>query len=311
VKTIGDAPSPRASFEMCKGPDDDTIIVAGGTGGSGVCGDLYEFNVRTLRWQRLVEMDSPSSKCRYYGQSICPYQDYLIFFGGSSGHEYTDDLYKFNLKEHLFQKLETTGTPPSPRYKHQALIVGNRMYILGGGNYKPTTTVIDVFCLDLEAMTWSRIYTTGQVPQARVAHTCEYDKSSNSIYLWAGFNVDLERMNDFYVLDLQTFQWQCLSEKLKSIPSARAFHSSCLNNNSIYIFGGADGETRYSDIWKYQIRVDPPSLMLLAARSILNHVGDLRKEYSKVISEELLSAIEDLDAGIDRFHRSSTESPFS
>jgi len=47
----------------------------------------------------------------------------------------------------------------------------------------------------------------------------------------------------------------------------RAFHATAFHNSTIYIFGGADGTKRFSDMWGYKLRDNPPSLTVLAAMS--------------------------------------------
>ena len=39
----------------------------------------------------------------------------LLFFGGSTGLHYTNDLYEHNLCTNSWRKLTTTGRSPSPR----------------------------------------------------------------------------------------------------------------------------------------------------------------------------------------------------
>ncbi|CAM9836983.1 unnamed protein product, partial [Heterosigma akashiwo] len=204
VQAEGTTPSPRASFEMCRGCLPDTLIIAGGTGSEGICGDMHEYNARTRRWRQLVARDDPGSRCRYYGQTACPWGDRtLVLFGGSSGHEYTDHLYTFDLETLRFAgPVATTGDRPSARYKHQAVVVGDELYVLGGGAYKPTAPQLDIFRLDLTRWHWERVAAAGAAPPARVAHTCAYDPRSRALYLWGGFDAELERLNDFYRLDL-------------------------------------------------------------------------------------------------------------
>eukprot|EP00640_Fibrocapsa_japonica_P005025 CAMPEP_0113939592 /NCGR_PEP_ID=MMETSP1339-20121228/5889_1 /TAXON_ID=94617 /ORGANISM="Fibrocapsa japonica" /LENGTH=211 /DNA_ID=CAMNT_0000943151 /DNA_START=243 /DNA_END=878 /DNA_ORIENTATION=+ /assembly_acc=CAM_ASM_000762 len=177
------------------------------------------------------------------------------------------------MNEMKWSKIETVGVKPSARYKQQAVLVGDKMYVLGGGSYKPPADSVDVYCLDLRTFEWCTVDTKGQIPISRVAHSCDYDSRTNSIYMWGGFTSLLERLQDFNALDLSTMTWKCLDYSDCDKPSPRAFHGSCLYNDSIYIFGGADGDTRHSDLWEYQLSISPPSLMTLAAKAAIQPHG--------------------------------------
>mmetsp|Transcript_14462 Transcript_14462/g.18897 ORF Transcript_14462/g.18897 Transcript_14462/m.18897 type:complete len:518 (-) Transcript_14462:217-1770(-) len=268
-KKLLPGPCARASFELALGADDGTIIMAGGTSKDGLQGSMYEFNIYTRQWRQIVfevgediAMDFLTS----YGQTVRAYEKSLIGFGGSKGTSYSNKVVKMNLKLLKCEELQTSGPVPSCRYKHAALIVEDQMFIVGGGSYRPDTEFIDVYALGLHTLKWTRFDPTGSPPAGRAAHTCVYDDFARSMYVWGGFNEALERINDFHCLNLDTMTWSPIRCNSGS-PPARAFHSAALHDSTLYIFGGADGETRFEDVWKYTFRQSPPSLMVLAART--------------------------------------------
>lgn len=151
----GDAIHARASFGMCQGPTPGTVIVAGGTGVEmdSLRADVVEYNTRTRTWTSILT-DSEETPCKFYGQSVCTYGDNLLLFGGSTGLHYSNDLFEYNVCSNRWRKLATTGRRPSPRYKHQAVAVGDKMYVIGGGCFKPEQSSIDLYCLDLKTLVW-------------------------------------------------------------------------------------------------------------------------------------------------------------
>eukprot|EP01084_Bolivina_argentea_P218573 370870_1 len=201
----GIEPSDRASFGMCTGPIPGTLIVAGGTGVeiNSIQSDMMEFDIKQRTWRSLTT-PMESEHFKYYGQTVCTYRDYLLIFGGSTGLCYTNELLAYNTNTKVWQKLATSGKKPSPRYKHQAIIIGDSMYIIGGGCFKPTLSVIDVYKLDLRTLEWSEVHAMGSVPKARVAHSCCYDSESGAVYLWGGFTGELKRLQDFYKFNVKT-----------------------------------------------------------------------------------------------------------
>lgn len=278
VKVRGDVPLPRASFGMCAGPTPDSVIVAGGTGVEmdSLRADVVEFDCRTRTWSKVLT-DSEETPCKFYGQSVCTYGDVLLLFGGSTGLHYTNDLYEYNVCSNRWKKLVTTGRKPSPRYKHQAVVVGDKMYVIGGGCFKPEQSIIDLYCLNLTTLVWEDVAEMlGDVPKARVAHSCSYDAMEQTIYLWGGFTSELSRLQDFYAYHCPTNSWSAINVPVVPqqkdgelvVPPARAFHSAVFFKGSLYVFSGANGDVRYSDVWRYQVRSSPPSLTMLSAHQL-------------------------------------------
>mmetsp|Transcript_16029 Transcript_16029/g.23788 ORF Transcript_16029/g.23788 Transcript_16029/m.23788 type:complete len:398 (+) Transcript_16029:68-1261(+) len=286
VRINGQAPLPRASFGMCAGPRQESIIIAGGTGVEmdSLRTDIVEFDARTRTCRKIIT-DSEETPCRFYGQSVCTYNQSLLMFGGSTGMHYTNDLYEYSTVGHKWRKLQTTGNKPSPRYKHQAIVAGDCMYIIGGGCFKPEQSLIDVHCLDFLTLRWNEVKSKGEVPESRVAHSCCYDPSSSTIYLWGGFTSELSRLQDFFALDCTTGTWRAISPKNTKhlfsapaisacggeqpyLPPARAFHAATFHKGSLYLFSGANGDVRYNDIWRYQVYATPPKLSTLAAKKL-------------------------------------------
>mmetsp|Transcript_33384 Transcript_33384/g.42645 ORF Transcript_33384/g.42645 Transcript_33384/m.42645 type:complete len:143 (-) Transcript_33384:526-954(-) len=142
--------------------------------------------------------------------------------------------------------MKTTGQMPSARYKHQAVLVDDKLYIVGGGCYLPPQDLIDVYVLCLKTWHWSVVQTVGDVPEGRAAHTCEYDSVDQCIYMWGGFNKSLVPLQDLHKLCLKTLTWTpiCDAKDNHNVPPCRSFHSSCFYNGALYSFNGSDGEKR-------------------------------------------------------------------
>ncbi len=253
VKAEGNTPLPRTSFGMCAGLTPGKFIVAGGTGVDihSLRGDIVEFDSKKKQWSQIRE-DSEDTACSFYGQSLCMYKNSLLLFGGSKGLHYSNDLYAYNIRYNLWRKVKTKGCKPSPRYKHQAVIVGDKMYVLGGGRFKPDQEYIDIYTLDLNTLEWEKVVDTGgEVPKARVAHTCCYDEDAKSIYTWGGFTSELSRLQGFCAYHVPSNRWRHITSIASTkvlngakgssrtsttgdievdSPQARAFHSAVFYN---------------------------------------------------------------------------------
>ncbi len=249
----GNVPLPRTSFGMCAGSTPGSVVVSGGTGVDmdSLRADIVEFDCKKKQWSQILP-DSEEMPCSFYGQSMCAYKDVLLLFGGSKGLHYTNNLYAYSVSRNIGKEVQTKGCKPSPRYKHQAVVVDDKMYVLGGGCFKPEEMFIDMYCLDLRTLEWEKIVDMGgDVPQARVAHSCCYDEDANSIYIWGGFTSELNRLQDFCAYHIHSNTWtritaiapaKVLNGAKSSTqttttegiegdsPPARAFHSAAFYN---------------------------------------------------------------------------------
>ncbi|CAM9434454.1 unnamed protein product [Chrysoparadoxa australica] len=304
VKIQGPEPSARASFGMCKGTCPGTLLVAGGTGVEmdSLRADVLEYDIRSRTWNKVLT-DSEETPCKFYGQSVCTHGENLLLFGGSTGLHYTNDLFEYNVRGNKWKKLNTTGRKPSPRYKHQAVVVGDTMYVIGGGCFKPEQSAIDLYCLDLKTLEWEETVMIGDIPKARVAHSCSYDPEGHTIYLWGGFTGELSRLSDFFAFDIATGSWsEVTTADDNDEPPARAFHSAIFHEGALYLFSGANGDVRYNDVWKYQVRSSPPSLAVLCARALReSSVSDL-VDMEKRIPEELVHGVLQMNEYADKLY---------
>lgn len=313
VAVKGDAPLPRASFGMCAGPAPGTLIVAGGTGVEmdSLRADVVEYNVPNRTWTQILT-DSEETPCKFYGQSVCTYGDKLLLFGGSTGLHYTNDLFEYNVRTNKWKRLVTSGRKPSPRYKHQAVVMDDKMYVIGGGCFKPEQSGIDLYCLDLITLVWEEVEMKGEMPKARVAHSCNYDPETDAIYLWGGFTSELSRLQDFFAFHRSTATWVQIAEApmqapvaggaadLLGAPPARAFHSAAFFRGALYVFSGANGDVRYSDVWRFQVRTTPPSLSMLVGHKLRSGSKKALREMEQRVPAEIVQAVLLMNEHADR-----------
>jgi Galactose oxidase, central domain len=70
-------------------------------------------------------------------------------FGGWGGQHYFNDTWSFNISTRKWTELQCTGSIPSPRVNHAAVLIDDVMYVFGG-------RTIDGTCLgDLTALNLS------------------------------------------------------------------------------------------------------------------------------------------------------------
>ncbi|CAM9368512.1 unnamed protein product, partial [Heterosigma akashiwo] len=99
----------------------------------------------------------------------------MVGFGGSNGTEYFNRAVRMDFQRMTCEWIQTTGPAPSERYKHQAFVHEDRLWVLGGGNFRPGPGAADVHALGLHTREWRPVECSGPLPCGRVAHTLAYD----------------------------------------------------------------------------------------------------------------------------------------
>ncbi|KDP45074.1 hypothetical protein JCGZ_01574 [Jatropha curcas] len=94
----------------------------------------------------------------------------LIIFGGEdSGRRLLNDVYVLDLEKMTWDALETTQTPPAPRFDHTATIHAQR-YLLIFGGCSHSIFFNDLHVLDLQTMEWSQPEIQGDLVTPRAGH---------------------------------------------------------------------------------------------------------------------------------------------
>ncbi|XP_058077218.1 acyl-CoA-binding domain-containing protein 6 isoform X2 [Magnolia sinica] len=104
------------------------------------------------------------------GQSVTLVGSRLIMFGGEGiSRKLLNDLHILDLETMRWDIVQTTQTPPAPRFDHTTAIHAERyLLIFGGGSH--STCFSDLHVLDLETMEWSQPQIQGEEVTARAGH---------------------------------------------------------------------------------------------------------------------------------------------
>ena len=68
----------------------------------------------------------------YFVSSPSPLVVIFCRFGGGDGEHYFNDTWSFDISTRKWTELQCTGSIPSPRRHHAAVLVDNVMYVFGG-----------------------------------------------------------------------------------------------------------------------------------------------------------------------------------
>jgi N-acetylneuraminic acid mutarotase len=257
-------PTPRASPGVCAGPGPDEFTVAGGCTlvMTDIKSDVWCFNARHHTWRKLF--DTPVAM---YGASTCWYHDTLLIFGGTTGLSYFNRLYAYNVLTGKVTEVACTGQGPSQRYKHESFILGDHMYLYGGGAFVPEEDCLHIYKLNLATRHWQQVPAENpEMSMPRTAGASCLDPLTTTVWIFGGFSADVARLQAFHTFDPYTHMWDHVD--VPHTPQSRAFHTMVFSEGALLVMMGADGDKRYNDVWRFDIRSTPPTLQALAARSL-------------------------------------------
>lgn len=259
IEAGGDRPSGRASHSAVTDDLAGVMYIFGGSGshfGYTNKRDLCEFCFETECWRLLSNPleDTPSAR---YGQSMVAYQEGLYVWGGTHGTNYPTDMHRFDLCSKQWEYVVTSGDLPCGRYRHQAMVKDDLMYIVGGSGINRYG---DVFTFHFGTNVWRKLMCSGtDLSDGRYAHSAVL--RDGYMYLYGGN--DGVRHDDLQQLDLETRVWSRVVVH-GECPPGRDFHAAVLRRGSMVIFGGSNGMRRHNDVFEFHMAPKIPPCTLLS-----------------------------------------------
>ncbi|XP_010267284.1 PREDICTED: acyl-CoA-binding domain-containing protein 4 [Nelumbo nucifera] len=177
------------------------------------------------------------------GQSITVSGCRLIMFGGEdASRQLLNDIYILDLETMTWDIVETTQTPPAPRFDHTAAVHAER-YLLVFGGCSHLTCFNDLHLLDLQTMEWSQPQIQGDTVNPRAAHA-SVTLDENWYIVGGGDNKN--GASEALVLNMSKLVWSVLTSVKERDPLASEGISLCstiINGEKFLVaFGGYNGK---------------------------------------------------------------------
>eukprot|EP00939_MAST-03C_sp_MAST-3C-sp1_P004185 g4185.t1 len=241
------------------------MYMFGGYGGSGRLDDFYEYSFETQRWKKLPTHHGNPPGFRENNGMVF-HKGSLYLFGGYTGSRWLNDFHCYNIEEATWRKVEPKGTPPSPRFGNVSAVWGDSFVCFAG--YNGSAWLNDLYVYDFVSEEWSCVKrkTSGaessndtgrgsasgdgsSVLWPSIRSCPSWTQRGKNVYIFGGYD-GVQRMNDFYVLHMDSFTWSKI-ECRGVVPSPRYFHASVIHDNVLYVFGGYDGVQRMNDMHQF------------------------------------------------------------
>lgn len=235
--------------------DNENIYVIGGSNKTGDLSSIEIVDPKTKETTVLRDKITP----RRYLTAVWDGKESIYIFGGMSeqkggfGPEKTVEV--FNTRT---QKVTTTTPMRMPRRFNSAVLLNNKIYVLGGSVYYPeavekvyalrATPLVTAF--DLNTKKWSRV---ANLPVARDTRAFTVNDQVCAVGGYDGFH----KWSVFDCYDPNTRRWQLMPDA----PDSVSAHSVAVHNDKLYVFGDYDNLDQilmydFSDnTWSY---VDAP-----------------------------------------------------
>eukprot|EP00897_Mesotaenium_endlicherianum_P000842 jgi/Mesen1/10759/ME000909S10083 len=186
------------------------------------------------------------------GQTVTQVGNALWLFGGEDlKRKLLNDVYVLDLATNVWELLETTGAPPSPRADHATTITdeGN-LLVFGGGSH--SFCYNDIYLLNTQTNEWSQPETKGELPAPRAGHAGVLVGTS---WFLIGGGDTKGGVTDTVTLDVVSLEWSVVAEApaKTSIASegVSAVRAGPINEAIVVTFGGYNG--RYSnEVYAYK-----------------------------------------------------------
>ncbi|XP_005190212.1 kelch domain-containing protein 10 homolog isoform X2 [Musca domestica] len=237
----------------------NVLISHGGTGypfGETCSNDCYVYTTGENPKVMLLKVtgDLPTAQ---YGPGIVIHNDYLYTIGGTTGFDYSCDVYRLNLQTKVWENVyicrPEMRDDPEGRYRHEVVYDGHHIYVLGGGTSHTVYDLQRIPAFNLETNRWDHFDTLPDrtvainqdlgYPKARKCLSCVQHTTSNGdieAFITGGLQGDFNTyFDDIWKLNLRTKQWYKIHTAV--LPRPLYFHSAAhAGNGCMYIFGGIE-----------------------------------------------------------------------
>jgi len=270
VLVTGPAPSARDRHVVVS--HNDKIYICAGYDGNNRVNDFWQYDTENEIWS-VVDAVIGQPPTPRHSHSGVVYDGSMYIFAGYDGN-YRSDLHRYMFSQRKWSSVPVKGVVPKARYRTSAVAYKNWMLVVGG--HDGAKHLNDFYQLNFDTSEWCLVEIANQAPppSSRDSHSAVI--SGDSMYLFGGSTGSAR--NDLYSFSLTTNQWHEVrpaSGQKGTIPCPRFCHTCEVYNNSLYVFGGYDGQQRLNDFWQFrlatEVKIDIPSSSLVSdLRGFLN-----------------------------------------
>lgn len=229
------------------------LVVFGGRHGSGgFSNHLHFFDLETSRWSHGPTDGFQPPPMGNHASSMSD-NDTMVVFGGYNGTHSSNDVYSVDLPFGTWEKVDADGYAPPPCHGMTVVKTNSEWLLFGGVDCvnDNCTFFNDIFALNFESLSWSRIEVNGSVPRPRASHTMTA-VSDVAFLMFGGIGSYFSNLNDLYVYSHVDAVWGFV-DSVGAKPEPRFGHTAQNYGGKLLVFGGANCKgigdcTYFSDV---------------------------------------------------------------
>jgi len=194
---------------------------------------VFTLDIDTFSWKELnVIGQPPEPRC---DPVVVSYGSNIIVFGGSVlDLVFPSDVHVFNTETNQWTQPETHGEIPPSRIGATGVVIGDMLYIYGGGDYdkerrRYKTLYTEIWSLNLLTYTWGQVPASGDIP--KIMDFLNAFVVGNHLVIEGGW------YSEPYAFDTISRKWLQLTNKEKKRVNNND-SSATLIGDSVYYFGG-------------------------------------------------------------------------
>eukprot|EP00743_Colponemidia_sp_Colp-15_P003784 GILK01004081.1.p1 GENE.GILK01004081.1~~GILK01004081.1.p1 ORF type:complete len:816 (-),score=109.19 GILK01004081.1:45-2492(-) len=236
------------------------LFIFGGWDGHDTLADLYEFSPSNTMWFCLPNRGSVPAP-RYRHSAVVSGHSMFVFGGVDKSQIRFSDLNEFDFETRTWARVNTTGTSPSSRTFHKAVLHDGYMYVMGGFDGRRRNDMYRIHWGEDQAVHRRTGSATDTEPTSSIADeemsTREEPLNVTGLNLMdsigQGSNatsaMDQDRDDSE---ENQSWRWSPVRSS-GQVYTPRTGHAVVVWENTFLLFGGTDEQARQNDIFEFNI----------------------------------------------------------
>ena len=260
VPTQGEIPCQRI-FHSCmlNAKDEKMYIFAGRTFDDIELNDLYELDLVSFEWKRLVcKGDIPKPReahsCVYR-----PFSNSIFLFGGyvtQPNHDYHSDnsFYELDLNTLQWVMVNSQQMIPSRFYHNCVYLEKYDVMLVFGGRLADGTSTSDTYIYEFNSHTWQSIVdTSGYFPN--ICGGCCTLIGDDKVVAFGGEDDNEQYYNKLFVFDMYELKWKQLDFDAEITPRTDSSIVYCPVRRSLFIHGGFGESGTISTVSQFMLSI--------------------------------------------------------
>lgn len=142
---------------------------------------------------------APSPRESFVFQSI---NNKIVLFGGFHEGGVLNDLYFLNLTSLAWETIKPITPSPPPMAGMASTVIGNKIYITGGCDYRSRKCGSSTFIFDTDALSWTTIRLTNEIDIYPSRGEFSLNFFRGNLVIFGGCDMYIECYSDIYVMNI-------------------------------------------------------------------------------------------------------------